>query len=357
MHSTRSKGGGEAMGTDGSSQSEIPLTNGVEPDQMPLLQIQELHTQFETKQGTVRAVDGLSLDLYEGEVLGLVGESGCGKTMTALSIMRLLPGNGQAVGGEINFEGKNLLQCSAEEMKQIRGRKIAMIFQEPMTALTPTMTIGRQISEAMEIHLALSRQEARERALELLEHVGIPSPRARFDNYIHQFSGGMRQRVMIAIAFSCQPRLLLADEPTTALDVTVQAQILDLIKELAQESGMTALFITHDMGIVAGSCDRVAVMYAGRMVEFGPVDEVLLNPRHPYTQGLLGSVPSLDSEPGERLYSISGLPPDLASLPTGCKFWPRCPLADERCREEEPVLEQYGESQAACWKVMPLRSP
>ena len=357
MHSTRSKGGVEAMGTDGSSQLEIPLTNGGEPDQTPLLQIQELHTQFETKQGTVRAVDGLSLDLYEGEVLGLVGESGCGKTMTALSIMRLLPGNGEAVGGEINFEGKNLLQCSAEEMKQIRGGKIAMIFQEPMTALTPTMTIGRQISEAMEIHLALSREEARERALELLEHVGIPSPRARFDNYIHQFSGGMRQRVMIAIAFSCQPRLLLADEPTTALDVTVQAQILDLIKELAQESGMTALFITHDMGIVAGSCDRVAVMYAGRMVENGPVDDVLLNPRHPYTQGLLGSVPSLESEPGERLYSISGLPPDLVSLPTGCKFWPRCPLADERCREEEPVLEQYGESRAACWKVMPLRSP
>ena len=240
-------------------------------------------------------------------------------------------------------------------MKKIRGGQIAMIFQEPMTALTPTMTIGRQISEAMEIHLDLSREEAAERALELLEHVGIPSPRARFDNYIHQFSGGMRQRVMIAIAFSCEPRLLLADEPTTALDVTVQAQILDLIKQLAQEAGMTALFITHDMGIVAGSCDRVAVMYAGRMVEIGPVDDVLLNPRHPYTQGLLGSVPSLDSKPGDRLFSISGLPPDLASLPTGCKFWPRCPLADDRCREEEPVLEQYGESQAACWKVMPLR--
>ncbi len=356
MRSTLSKGGVEAMGTDGSSQPEIPLTDGAEPDQIPLLQIRELHTQFETKQGTVRAVDGLSLDLYEGEVLGLVGESGCGKTMTALSIMRLLPGNGQAVAGEINFEGKNLLQCSAEEMKQIRGGRIAMIFQEPMTALTPTMTIGRQISEAMEIHLRLSRQEARERALELLEHVGIPSPRERFDNYIHQFSGGMRQRVMIAIAFSCQPRLLLADEPTTALDVTVQAQILDLIKALAQESGMTALFITHDMGIVAGSCDRVAVMYAGRMVENGPVDDVLLNPRHPYTQGLLGSVPSLESEPGDRLYSISGLPPDLVSLPPGCKFWPRCPLADDRCREEEPVLEQYGASRAACWKVMPLRT-
>ena len=343
------------MSTDSSSQPEIPLTNGSEPDRMPLLRIQELHTQFETKQGTVRAVDGLSLDLYEGEVLGLVGESGCGKTMTALSIMGLLPGNGRAVAGAINFEGKNLLQCSGEEMKKIRGGKIAMVFQEPMTALTPTMTIGRQISEAMEIHLALSREEARERALELLEHVGIPSPRARFDNYIHQFSGGMRQRVMIAIAFSCEPRLLLADEPTTALDVTVQAQILDLIKQLAQEAGMTALFITHDMGIVAGSCDRVAVMYAGRMVEIGPVDDVLLNPRHPYTQGLLGSVPSLESRPGDRLYSISGLPPDLVSLPTGCKFWPRCPLADDRCKEEEPVLEQYGESRAACWKVMPLR--
>ena len=355
MRSTRSKGGVEAMSTDNSSQPEIPLTNGSEPDRMPLLRIQDLHTQFETKQGTVRAVDGLSLDLYEGEVLGLVGESGCGKTMTALSIMGLLPGNGRAVAGAINFEGKNLLQCSGEEMKKIRGGKIAMVFQEPMTALTPTMTIGRQISEAMEIHLALSREEARERALELLEHVGIPSPRARFDNYIHQFSGGMRQRVMIAIAFSCEPRLLLADEPTTALDVTVQAQILDLIKQLAQEAGMTALFITHDMGIVAGSCDRVAVMYAGRMVEIGPVDDVLLNPRHPYTQGLLGSVPSLESRPGDRLYSISGLPPDLVSLPTGCKFWPRCPLADDRCKEEEPVLEQYGESRAACWKVMPLR--
>ena len=343
------------MASDTSSQPEIPLTEGAAPDRMPLLRIHELHTQFETKQGTVRAVDGLSLDLYEGEVLGLVGESGCGKTMTALSIMGLLPGNGRAVAGSINFEGKNLLQCSGEEMKKIRGAKIAMVFQEPMTALTPTMTIGRQISEAMEIHLALGREEARERALELLDHVGIPSPRARFDNYIHQFSGGMRQRVMIAIAFSCQPRLLLADEPTTALDVTVQAQILDLIKHLAQEAGMTALFITHDMGIVAGSCDRVAVMYAGRMVEIGPVDDVLLNPRHPYTQGLLGSVPSLESKPGDRLYSISGLPPDLVSLPTGCKFWPRCPLADDRCREDEPELEQYGQSQAACWKVMPPR--
>ena len=194
------------MGTDRGSQPEIPQTDGTEPDGIPLLQIKALHTQFETKQGTVRAVDGLSLDLYEGEVLGLVGESGCGKTMTALSIMRLLPGNGQAVAGEIEFEGKNLLECNSEEMKKIRGGQIAMIFQEPMTALTPTMTIGRQISEAMEIHLDLSRDEARERALELLEHVGIPSPRARFDNYIHQFSGGMRQRVMIAIAFSCEPR-------------------------------------------------------------------------------------------------------------------------------------------------------
>ena len=317
----------------------------------PLLQIKELKTQFETKQGIVKAVDGLSLDLYEGEVVGLVGESGCGKTMTALSIMRLLPGNGQAVAGDISFEGMNLLQHSAEEMQQIRGRKIAMIFQEPMTALTPTMTIGRQISEAMEIHLGLSRQAARERTLELLAHVGIPSPQARFGDYIHQFSGGMRQRVMIAIAFSCQPRLLLADEPTTALDVTVQAQILDLIKNLAQEAGMTALFITHDMGIVAGSCDRVAVMYAGRLVEVGPVDDVLLNPLHPYTQGLLGSVPSLRSEPGERLPSISGLPPDMVQLPPGCKFWPRCPLADEHCKQEEPPLEQYGASQAACWKI------
>ena len=342
------------MDADTSSQPATPLTNGAAPDGQPLLQIRELHTQFVTKQGTVRAVDGLSLDLYEGEVVGLVGESGCGKTMTALSIMRLLPGNGRAVSGEISFEGSDLLQRSDEDMQHIRGRKIAMVFQEPMTALTPTMTIGRQISEAMEIHLGLSGQAARARAVELLGHVGIPSPQARFDDYIHQFSGGMRQRVMIAIAFSCQPRLLLADEPTTALDVTVQAQILDLIKNLAKEAGMTALFITHDMGIVAGSCDRVAVMYAGRMVEEGPVDDVLLNPRHPYTQGLLGSVPSLDNKPGERLSSISGLPPDLVSLPHGCKFWPRCPLADERCQQEEPALERYGESQAACWKVMPL---
>ncbi|MCY4082575.1 MAG: ABC transporter ATP-binding protein [Caldilineaceae bacterium] len=343
------------MATDSSTLPENTPANDAVPDRMPLLQIQELHTQFETKQGTVRAVDGLSLDLYEGEVLGLVGESGCGKTMTALSVMGLLPGNGRAVAGEINFEGKNLLQCSAEEMQHIRGRKLAMVFQEPMTALTPTMTIGRQISEAIEIHLKLSRQASRERTLDLLAQVGIPSPQSRFDDYIHQFSGGMRQRVMIAIAFSCQPRLLLADEPTTALDVTVQAQILDLIKSLAQEASMTALFITHDMGIVAGSCDRVAVMYAGRLVEEGPVDDVLINPRHPYTQGLLGSVPSLESEPGDRLFSISGLPPDLASLPTGCNFWPRCPLADERCRAEEPVLEQYGESQAACWKAIPLQ--
>src|ERR671936_209241 len=284
----------------------------------PLLEVRNLKTYFYTPDGVVKAVNGVSYTLDDGEALGLVGESGCGKSVSALSLMRLIPTPpGRIVEGEVVFDGRHLLKESDEDIRRVRGNDIAMIFQDPMTSLNPVLTIGRQISEALELHKGMSKSQARERTIELLELVGIPSARSRVDDYPHQFSGGMRQRVMIAMALSCEPKLLIADEPTTALDVTIQAQILDLIKRRREELGMAIIMITHDLGVVAGIADRINVMYAGYIVETGTVDEIFHNPRHPYTLGLLKSIPRLDEPRKEKLVPIEGLPPDLVDPPPG----------------------------------------
>jgi oligopeptide transport system ATP-binding protein len=317
----------------------------------PLLEVRNLRTEFVTQEGIVHAVNGISYTLHEGEALGIVGESGCGKSVSALSLMRLVPSPpGRIVSGEVLFEGRDLLKLKDEEMRRIRGNKIAMIFQDPMTSLNPVLTIGRQISEALELHKGLDRRAARKRTIELLEMVGIPSARTRVDDYPHQFSGGMRQRVMIAMAISCEPRLLIADEPTTALDVTIQAQILDLINRLRRELGMALILITHDLGVVAGVCDRIAVMYAGYIVEEASAEDLFSDPRHPYTLGLLRSVPRIDQPRRERLIPIEGFPPDLIYLPQGCPFVPRCAYAVERCELENPALRPVAPGhRVACW--------
>jgi len=317
----------------------------------PLLEVRDLRTQFFTQDGVVKAVDGVSFHLMPGETLGLVGESGCGKSITALSIMRLIPSPpGKIVSGEIIFEGEDILRMNDDEMRSIRGRKIAMIFQDPMTSLNPVLTINRQISEALELHLGMSKQQARQRAIELLKMVGIPNAEQRVDQYPHQFSGGMRQRVMIAMALSCNPSLLIADEPTTALDVTIQAQILDLIRTLQHEHNTALILITHDLGVVAGMTDRINVMYAGHIVETAPTEELFENPRHPYTVGLLNSIPRLDAPRKERLNPIRGLPPDLIDLPDMCPFVPRCDLAREKCSEKNPPLFDVNPvHRSACW--------
>ncbi len=318
---------------------------------MPLLEVKDLKTQFFTQDGVVKAVNGVSFYVEEGETLGIVGESGCGKSVSVLSVMRLIPQPpGKIVAGQVLFEGRDLLQVSDEEIRQVRGNKIAMIFQDPMTSLNPVLTIGRQIGEALELHLHMSREEARKRSAELLAMVGIPQAEARLDDYPHQFSGGMRQRAMIAMALACNPQLLIADEPTTALDVTIQAQIVDLVKRLRDEMGMAIIWITHDLGVVAGLADRMMVMYAGFAVEEAPVKEVYADPRHPYTLGLLGSLPRLDEVRREKLRSIEGLPPDLIDLPPGCPFEPRCVYAIERCKVERPELAPVGpRHRIACW--------
>lgn len=301
----------------------------------PLLEVRDLRTYFHTQDGIVKAVDGVSFYVNRGETLGIVGESGCGKSVTSLSIMRLIPTPpGKIAGGQILFDGEDLLQASEEEMRHIRGNRIAMIFQDPMTSLNPVLTIGRQITESLELHLKLTKKEARDRAIELLDMVGIPSASKRLDNYPHQFSGGMRQRVMIAMALSCNPELLIADEPTTALDVTIQAQILELINRLREELGTAVILITHDLGVVAGMTDRVTVMYAGKVVEEGPTSEIFANPRMPYTIGLLRSIPRLDEERGRRLTPIRGLPPNLIDLPPIC---PSARAAITRGRNASPV--------------------
>lgn len=304
---------------------------------MPLLDIQHLSVVFPTEAGLVRAVEDLSLVLNKGSVLGIVGESGCGKSVTALSLLRLVPPPGRIVGGQINLGGTNLLDLSEAQMRNIRGNRIALIPQDPMTSLNPVYTVGAQIIEAIELHQKVSQKEARLRAIEVLERVRIPQAAERVDDYPHQFSGGMRQRVMIAMALACKPELLIADEPTTALDVTVQAQILDLLRLIQKEEGMSILLITHDLGVVAEMCDTVAVMYAGSIVEHATVQEIFSNPLHPYTVGLMNSVP----RPGtKRLIPIEGQPPDLANLPKGCRFADRCPLVEPRSREAVPPLEE-----------------
>ncbi len=316
-----------------------------------LLEVRDLRTYFFTQDGVVKAVDGVSYDLQEGETLGLVGESGCGKSVSALSLMRLVQDPpGRVVDGEIIFEGRDLLQISEDEMRGIRGNRIAMIFQEPMTSLNPVLTIGRQLSEALELHMDMNGAAARKRSIELLQMVGIPEAEGRIDDYPHQFSGGMRQRVMIAMGMSCNPRLLLADEPTTALDVTIQAQVLEIVKRLSSEMGTAVILITHNLGVVARYADRVNVMYAGKVIERAESAELYAHPAHPYTIGLLHSIPRLDEALKEKLDPIEGLPPDLVNLPPGCPFMPRCRFAKSKCGEEYPPFAQVApDHMVACW--------
>jgi oligopeptide/dipeptide ABC transporter ATP-binding protein len=317
-----------------------------------LLEVRDLQTQFPTRSGLVRAVDGVNFYLDRGELLGLVGESGCGKSITALSVMRLISPPGRIVNGEILFDGKDLLRLSEAEMRHMRGDDIAMIFQDPMTSLNPVYTVGEQIAEALRLHRKLSRKDARRATIEAMREVAIPDPARRVDDYPHQLSGGMRQRVMIAMALACNPRLLIADEPTTALDVTIQAQILELLNELRKQRDLAVLLITHDLGVVAEVADRVAVMYTGRIVEESPVDELFARPKHPYTEGLLRSVPKLTSEHvarKERLETIEGVVPRPTDLPPGCHFAPRCPHRMPRCTLDPiPLYELEGGVQVRC---------
>jgi oligopeptide transport system ATP-binding protein len=317
----------------------------------PLLEVRDLTTRFHTLDGVVHAVNGISYTLEEGQTLGIVGESGCGKSVSVLSVMRLIPEPpGKIAAGQTIYRGENLLTLDEAQMQHIRGREIAMVFQDPMTSLNPVLTIGRQISEALTVHLGMSQEQARDRTVELLEMVGIPQAADRYGDYPHQFSGGMRQRVMIAMALACMPSILIADEPTTALDVTIQAQIIDLVKTLRDRLGMAVIWITHDLGIIAGLAEKVIVMYAGFIVERGNVDDIYDDPRHPYTLALLRSLPRVDRSSKERLATIPGLPPDLLGLPPGCPFIARCAYAVEQCRQENPGLEPVGLGhEIACW--------
>lgn len=319
-----------------------------------LLEVRNLRTHFQTYAGTVQAVNGISFSVAPGEALGIVGESGCGKSVTATSIMRLLPPNGKIVEGEIDFDGRDLASLSEREMQHIRGNEISMIFQDPMTSLNPVLKIRTQISESLQLHQNMTKAQAAKRSVELLELVGIPSPAMRVRQYPHEFSGGMRQRVMIAMALSCNPKMLIADEPTTALDVTIQAQIMDLMRELRQKLNTAIILITHDLGVVAGMCTRIQVMYAGRIIERGTPDDIYYNPKHPYTWGLLKSVPRVDARERKRLHSIPGQPPDLLAPPEGCEFWPRCDYAMEICQSQKPELTNIeGEHETACWLTHP----
>ena len=314
-----------------------------------VLTVDNLQTHFHTDSGTARAVDGVSFTLNRGETYGLVGESGCGKSVTSLSIMRLVPHPGRIESGHIFFQDRDLVSLSDTEMRDIRGNDIAMIFQEPMTSLNPVYTCGFQIDEAVRRHQGLEKTEARKKTVEMLHLVGLPDPEQRANEYPHQLSGGQRQRVMIAMALSCNPKVLIADEPTTALDVTIQAQILDLLRDLQQQLGMAVLLITHDLGVIAEAADQVAVMYAGKIVETGPSDAIFHNPRHPYTQGLLASVPRLDIA-NKRLRTIPGTVPEATRFPSGCRFADRCEKVDSICRETTPQLETIaGDHQTACW--------
>lgn len=315
-----------------------------------LLEVKNLQTHFYTRSGIAKAVEDVSFSLAESETLGLVGESGCGKSVTSLSIMRLIDPPGKIVGGEILYKGDDIREMDQEALYKLRGGQIAMIFQDPMTSLNPVLPIGFQIAEAVKAHLKMDDTAAMNRAAEMLERVRIPEARRRLNDYPHQFSGGMRQRVMIAIALSCNPQILIADEPTTALDVTIQAQVLELMKGLAAEFRTATLLITHDLGVVAGTCDRVCVMYAGRIVETAPTASIFRTPAHPYTQALLAAVPRPQQQRGERLAAIGGQPPNLVNLPPGCPFAPRCRKAQAKCRQELPLLENVGPNQkAACF--------
>ena len=316
-----------------------------------LLSVRDLKTSFFTHVGEVKAVRGISFDVNEGEVLGIVGESGSGKSVTSLSIMGLLQYPGRVVDGEILLNGEDILTYSKDQMRKVRGKEIAMIFQDPMTSLNPVYTIGNQVMEMILEHEKMTKREARARAIEMLKLVGIPAAEKRIDSYPHEFSGGMRQRVMIALALSCNPKLLIADEPTTALDVTIQAQILNLIKKLNRQFGMTTMLITHDLGVVATDCDKVAVMYGGLIMEYGTVDEIFYHPRHPYTMGLLGSIPHVDGGEKRRLIPIDGTPPDLINPPKGCPFSTRCKYCMNVCTQEQPPYFAEDKHRTMCWML------
>ena len=323
------------------------MTNPETPAE-PLLSVRHLRVEFNTRRGTLVAIDDVSFDIAPGEVLGVVGESGAGKSITGMAVIGLLEPPGRIAGGEILLEGKRIDNLPAEAMRRIRGRRIGAIFQDPLTSLNPLYTIGAQIIETMQAHLPMNAQQARARAIELLGEVGISAPERRIDHYPHQFSGGMRQRVVIALALCANPKLIIADEPTTALDVSIQAQIIQLLKRLGREHGMAVMLVTHDMGVIAETADRVAVMYAGRIVEIGPVQEVIHSPQHPYTAGLMGSIPTVGQDV-ERLPQIEGSMPRLNAIPQGCAFNPRCPKVFDRCRVERPNLMPAGKTMAACW--------
>jgi oligopeptide/dipeptide ABC transporter ATP-binding protein len=325
------------------------------PSRQPLLSVQDLRVQFWTARGTIHAVNGVSFDIAPGETLGIVGESGCGKSVTSLAILGLLPRAGRVVGGHAVFEGRDLVGLSDAQLRQIRGKEIAMIFQDPMTSLNPVLTIGRQIREALETHFDMEKEAAERRAAELLDRVGIPSPDVRLKDYPHQFSGGMRQRAMIAMALACEPKLLIADEPTTALDVTIQAQILELLRELVVDRDTALIMITHDLGVVAGMCERVNVMYAGMFMETGTAAQVFARPRNPYTLGLLQSVPRLDMARQTHLRTIEGNPRDMLSAPSACPFQPRCRYEVEASRQEVPPLEEVEPGHSvACFNPVPV---
>ena len=314
----------------------------------PLLEVRHLRVEFPTRRGTLLALDDVSFDIAPGEILGVVGESGAGKSLTGAAIIGLLEPPGRVASGEIRLAGQRIDNLDAEAMRKIRGRRIGAIFQDPLTSLNPLYTVGRQLTETIQVHLGLSGDAARQRAIQLLQDTGIPAAEQRVDQYPHQFSGGMRQRVVIALALAAQPELIVADEPTTALDVSIQAQIIALLKKLTKEQGAAVMLVTHDMGVIAEACDRVAVMYAGRVVEIGPVADVIHQPAHPYTVGLMGSIPSMETE-RERLMQIDGAMPRLNAVPAGCAFNPRCPQVMERCRRERPDLMTAGSTRAACW--------
>ncbi|SES85137.1 oligopeptide transport system ATP-binding protein [Marinobacter segnicrescens] len=329
-----------------------PLGNASAPGTTSsLLQVDSLRTVFRQGRREVKAVDGVSFSVARGETLAIVGESGSGKSVTAMSLLRLIPSPpGEIIDGDVFFDGRNLLDMTEDELRDIRGNEIAMIFQEPMTSLNPVLTVRQQLAEPMRVHHKVKEEDIEARCLDLLRQVRIPDPETRLDAYPHQFSGGMRQRVMIAMALACEPRLLIADEPTTALDVTVQAQILELLKDLTRQHGSSMILITHDLGVVARYADRINVMYAGRVVESGTALEIFEQPRHPYTLGLINSMPRLDASEKARLIPIEGQPPDLGNLPPGCPFSPRCPFAVDQCRREDPPLEPYqGQHLKACW--------
>jgi peptide/nickel transport system ATP-binding protein len=314
----------------------------------PLLEVQHLRVEFPTRRGTLLALDDVSFDIAPGEILGVVGESGAGKSLTGAAIIGLLEPPGRVAGGQIRLAGQRIDDLPPDEMRKIRGRRIGAIFQDPLTSLNPLYTVGRQLIETIQVHLSLNADQARQRAIQLLADTGIPAAEQRIDQYPHQFSGGMRQRVVIALALAAEPELIVADEPTTALDVSIQAQIIALLKKLTKEQGAAVMLVTHDMGVIAEACDRVAVMYAGRVVEIGPVAEVIHHPAHPYTVGLMGSIPSMEHE-RERLMQIDGAMPRLTAIPPGCAFNPRCPQVFARCRSERPDLLPAGATRAACW--------